>query len=291
MRAAILCLFLLGAFVGASSSTAGNADAAAGDVPADVPELKDSYTSIFVPCRLTFYGDGSGAGGREGGGGGGPERLLAHSNYGSPFCGEELQVLSVDDRHIMFWPDALVGDAIVCYGASAAPKLEEEALQDWRQFRSSLEFELAKDSPQSPPSFLPNLDGTGIAGNVTERILSEFSVLSGVEGATHFTVDCTRDKLMAKEAADVAEMVFVGAAVTFSVLVLCCAGIVLSMWWCCCRSEGGGEAGGDWREVSYTPEHASQSSPLGAKGAEWVPAEYVSPDSSDYGSIEKSMTA
>ena len=123
MRAAILCLFLLGAFVGASSSTAGNADAAAGDVPADVPELKDSYTSIFVPCRLTFYGDGSGAGGREGGG---PERLLAHSNYGSPFCGEELQVLSVDDRHIMFWPDALVGDAIVCYGASAVPKLEEE---------------------------------------------------------------------------------------------------------------------------------------------------------------------
>lgn len=188
-------------------------------------ELHDSYTSIVAPCQVMCYKS--------------PASCSSHLHHGD--------IISVKDIHVIFWPDPNVGDEPGCYSVLDVSDMQEAALSKWHAFGQTVLNQFDNSTTTTTMTTAADLDSTSVAGNVTERIIAEFEYPRRTK---LFTVDCTRDKMLVKDATDAAELaIFVGAAATLSIMVCCCAGLGLFLWCCFCRSSR--NESGEWQEVTY----------------------------------------
>mmetsp|Transcript_20942 Transcript_20942/g.39251 ORF Transcript_20942/g.39251 Transcript_20942/m.39251 type:complete len:220 (-) Transcript_20942:331-990(-) len=154
----------------------------------------------FEPCRFTFY--------------------ISVVENGTDFsCGSLLHsdVLSTDDRDVLFWPDSCIGGT-ACYTIDRVEELKnitEKGLQE------------VNDT------------------DVEKRIMNEF--LYPVN-ATHVMVNCSEDSKRVVQFAEAAGTVVATSFVVSLIVAMCaCAGFCACIWCWCCRGR---------RPVSGAPSNA-----------------------------------
>lgn len=159
------------------------------------------YISLgFEPCRFTFY--------------------TSLVEKGSEFTCDSLHhsdVLSVDDRDVLIWPDSCIGGA-ACYTTDRMDELKAITEKGLREVNDT---------------------------DVDERILNEFLY---PEDATHVMVNCSEDSARVVQFAEAAGTVVAASLVVSLTAAMCaCAGLCACVWFWCYRGR---------RPVSDAPSNA-----------------------------------